>query len=235
MNAAERDFWRLFFLESKTGIWMATLKRPMPVNLPLNQQYVHISRHAFLSQCNKSFAGMSGCRSPLDLIGSPLSQLFFHPSSSGPDILRQFLLGGCKVLQGAISNEISRNGDSLYFDNLCIGLLHKQRLIRIWGIRQILSEERRKILQRRTLLDQLTGSQRLILEMTVHGKSLKEIGAALSLSINTVESYRLRALRKLELKSVPQLIRHAAPLGLDNDPDVKESGRITSHPAILSR
>ncbi len=234
MNAAERDFWRLFFLESSTGIWMATLRRPMPINLPLNSQYAHLSRHAFLARCNKSFAVMCGGQDPGDLTGTALSQLFVHANSADSDILTQFLRRGCQVLQGAISNEINIRGHSLYFNNACIGLFDRGRLTKIWGVRQIIAEQKQKILRRKKLVETLTGNQRRILEMTVHGKTLKEIGSALSMGINTVESYRMRALRKLELHSVSELIRHSAPLGLDNDSDEKEY-EITSHAIILPR
>jgi len=206
----------------------------MPVSLPLNHQYVHLSRHTFLARCNKSFAMMCGCRDPGDLIGTPASQLFIHPDSTDNDILNQFLRGGCRILHGAISNEINRHGDSLYFENTCIGIFDRGRLRKIWGVRQVLTERRQEILRRKKLLDTLTENQRRILEMTVHGNALKEIGAVLSLSINTVESYRMRALRKLELKSVPEFIRLAAPLGLDSDPEAKDP-EFTGHATILSR
>lgn len=234
MNAAERDFWRLFFLESKTGIWMATLKRSMPVNMPIVRQYMHVSRHAFLSRCNKSFALMCGCRNPDDLIGAPLPHIFPPAHHASEDILPQFIHRGCGMIREAVSSEVTGSGGTGRFENTLIGTVRKGRLTGIWGFRQTLTEERQMILQRRTLLDLLTPNQRVILKMTVHGKTLKEIGDVMSLSINTVESYRMRALSKLNLPSVTQLIRHAVLLGLDGESESKEKAWSTMH-TLLSR
>lgn len=42
----------------------------------------------------------------------------------------------------------------------------------------------------------------------VEGKSLKEIGAILSVSMKTISTYRARALKKLQLKTNPDLVRY---------------------------
>ena len=177
---------------------------------------------------------MCGCRNPTQLVKKPLVQFFAHPDSPGDDILAQWVRGGCRILLNAISRDTDHQGSHFYFNNAIRGVFSNGRVAGLWGMREVVTEREWRLREQKKLVARLTDSQRSILEMTVHGKSLKEIGAALSLSINTVESYRLRALRKLELRSVPELIRYSAFLGLDDDIRTKETDAIEFPASLLA-
>jgi DNA-binding NarL/FixJ family response regulator len=58
-------------------------------------------------------------------------------------------------------------------------------------------------------LERLSAREREVLQMVVEGKSSAEIAAILSLSPKTVETYRVRLMRKLNLHDLPSLIRFA--------------------------
>lgn len=55
-----------------------------------------------------------------------------------------------------------------------------------------------------------------VLRMVAEGYSTKEISAALSLSVKTVDTYKLRSMEKLGLKSRVDIIRHARQAGWFN-------------------
>jgi len=55
----------------------------------------------------------------------------------------------------------------------------------------------------------LTGREREIVQLLSEGKSNKEVGAELSISVKTVETHRATIMRKLGLQSFSELVRYA--------------------------
>jgi DNA-binding NarL/FixJ family response regulator len=55
----------------------------------------------------------------------------------------------------------------------------------------------------------LSSREREIVQMVAEGHSSKEIGAQLHLSIHTVDTHRRRIMQKLDVHSVPELVRFA--------------------------
>ncbi|HVZ22173.1 MAG TPA: response regulator transcription factor [Vicinamibacterales bacterium] len=55
----------------------------------------------------------------------------------------------------------------------------------------------------------LTRRETEVLRLLAEGKSNKEVGAALNISVNTVETHRARILNKLGLHSMNELVRYA--------------------------
>ena len=51
--------------------------------------------------------------------------------------------------------------------------------------------------------------EREVVQLLAKGKSNKQIATVLDLSVKTVESHRTSAMRKLGLKSLPDLVRFA--------------------------
>jgi DNA-binding NarL/FixJ family response regulator len=57
--------------------------------------------------------------------------------------------------------------------------------------------------------ERLTSREREIVQLLAEGKSNKQIARILDLSVKTVETHRTAAMRKLELNSLPDLVRYA--------------------------
>lgn len=233
MHTTVREFYRLFFQEAEIGMWMGELRRPVPVTLSESQQYLAISQGGYLAHCNRTFAVTYGYTNPAKLIGTALGRLFFRPRVVEEDLLREFIRGGWQT-HGVHSTEVDHDGHSAYYEHSCFGVVERNKLVRIWGMRRAIEGQRVKEFEQKKLLRALSVNQQRILEMTVQGRTLKEIGAALSVSINTVESYRIRALRRLGIQTVPELIRLAAPLGLEGRRD-DEGGRSSMIRNLLAR
>jgi DNA-binding NarL/FixJ family response regulator len=78
-----------------------------------------------------------------------------------------------------------------------------------------------KYLPHRPALDQnpsklfsaLTPRQREVLQLVAEGKSAKEIGALLSISVKTVEFHKKHLMEELDLRSTAELIRYAVEHG----------------------
>lgn len=58
-------------------------------------------------------------------------------------------------------------------------------------------------------VERLTSREREIVQLLAEGKSNKQIARLLDLSVKTVETHRTAAMRKLELNSLPDLVRYA--------------------------
>jgi len=63
-------------------------------------------------------------------------------------------------------------------------------------------------------LDSLSDREREVLQLTVEGHTSSEIAAQLSLSPKTVETYRSRIMTKLDLGSLPALVKFAIQHGV---------------------
>jgi len=57
--------------------------------------------------------------------------------------------------------------------------------------------------------ERLTSREREIVQLLAEGKSNKQIARLLDLSVKTVETHRTTAMRKLDLNSLPDLVRYA--------------------------
>ena len=79
--------------------------------------------------------------------------------------------------------------------------------------------------------EQLTQRQREILQLIAEGRSTKEIGYDLGISIKTVESHRLQLMERLNIHDIPGLVRYAIRSGLVSlEPELDRRGRRKNEP-----
>jgi two-component system response regulator NreC len=62
--------------------------------------------------------------------------------------------------------------------------------------------------------DPLTARERQVLQLIGEGKSTKEIGTLLGVSVKTAESHRSRLMQKLDIHEVASLVRYAVRRGV---------------------
>jgi RNA polymerase sigma factor (sigma-70 family) len=63
-------------------------------------------------------------------------------------------------------------------------------------------------------LDQITPRERQLLQMLAEGKTSKDIASELDISVYTVDAHRSRIMKKLQLRSIGDLVRFAIQRGL---------------------
>ncbi len=63
-------------------------------------------------------------------------------------------------------------------------------------------------------LDLITNRERQILQMLAEGKTSKDVAAELDISVYTVDAHRSRIMKKLQLKTIGDLVRFAIQRGL---------------------
>jgi FixJ family two-component response regulator len=69
----------------------------------------------------------------------------------------------------------------------------------------------------RALHQALSQREREVMALVIRGQLNKQIGSALGISEITVKAHRGRMMRKMKVRSVPDLVRVAARLGLDTE------------------
>jgi DNA-binding NarL/FixJ family response regulator len=68
--------------------------------------------------------------------------------------------------------------------------------------------------QKKSPLERLSRREREVLQLTVEGKSSLQIAEILSLSSKSVDTYRSRIMKKLEVRDMPMLVKFAIQHGL---------------------
>lgn len=63
-------------------------------------------------------------------------------------------------------------------------------------------------------LDQITPRERELLQLLAEGKTSKDIAAELDISVYTVDAHRSRIMKKLQLRTIGELVRFAIERGL---------------------
>jgi DNA-binding CsgD family transcriptional regulator len=68
--------------------------------------------------------------------------------------------------------------------------------------------------QTQSRYDSLTLREKQVLRLAAEGKTTREMAELLHLSVKTIEKHRASMMRKLELQSLPELIKYAIRNGL---------------------
>jgi DNA-binding CsgD family transcriptional regulator len=201
------EFFRVSFDESDDGLWIASLDRPLPINLPLEEQEHHLYKFFYFLECNKPLATMYGYADPSELVGVRLPQLLLLNDPANISEVRKFLSSGYRI-KNMKTHELSKNREEKYFLKDVMGVIEHQHLVRIWGRQKDITAHRLKS------GEQLTSQQVQILRLTVEGKTLKEISHFLGITEKSVDTIRSRLRRKLGARSTPHLAVRAFQLGL---------------------
>jgi DNA-binding NarL/FixJ family response regulator len=81
-------------------------------------------------------------------------------------------------------------------------------------VAQMVLEGYRQTLIQRGSADALTSREREVLQLLAEGKTNPQIAATLDISVKTAETHRARVMRKLQLRSIPDLVTYAVRNGL---------------------
>jgi two-component system response regulator FixJ len=98
------------------------------------------------------------------------------------------------------------------------------------AVRQGLAQHRAERVARlelealRVQMDMLTPREQAVLRGVIAGARNKQIGASLDIAEKTVKIHRGRAMQKLGVSSLAELIQICQRLGIEPSPDVKRSG-----------
>ena len=134
--------YRAFIANSSEAIWRFELERPVPANLPEDEQIEMIFKYAYLAECNDAMARMYGYETAGQIVGARISDLLVRTDPRNIDQLRAFKRSGFNLTDSE-SHEVDRYGNTRYFLNNLTGIVENGAVVRAWGTQRDITERRR--------------------------------------------------------------------------------------------
>jgi PAS domain S-box-containing protein len=134
--------YRAFIANSSEAIWRFEFERPIPVNLPEDEQIEMFFKYAYLAECNDAMARMYGYETAGQIVGARISDLLVRTDPRNIDQLRAFKRSGFNLTDSE-SHEVDRYGNTRYFLNNLTGIIENGAVVRAWGTQRDITERRR--------------------------------------------------------------------------------------------
>ena len=133
--------YRAFLAQSSDSIWRFELERPVPTDLPIDEQIEAFYRYGYLAECNDTMARHHGFISASDVIGKRLNELLPRDDSRSIDYLRKFIRSNFR-LESAESMNLAPGGQRHYYLNNLLGIQRDGMLHRAWGIQRDVTKQK---------------------------------------------------------------------------------------------
>jgi hypothetical protein len=134
--------YRAFIANSSEAIWRFELERPIPLNLPEDEQIEMLFKYAYLAECNDAMARMYGYETADQIVGARIGDLLVRSDPRNIDHLRAFGRSGYNLMDSE-SHEVDRYGNTRYFLNNLTGIVEKGAVVRAWGTQRDITERKR--------------------------------------------------------------------------------------------
>lgn len=134
--------YRNFVTYSSDGIYYMNCGKPIPIDLPVEEQVSMYYEHGFIEEANPVIAKMYGLASEQELIGQRIYDLhkgehFEKNQQSFVD----FVHNGYRIVD-VETIESDKNGRLLYFLNNAVGMITDGKLLGIWGTQQNITDRK---------------------------------------------------------------------------------------------
>jgi PAS domain S-box-containing protein len=130
---SSEEKYRNFVETSVEGIWFLGFDEPIPTDLPPEEQVQLIHRTGYIQDCNESLARMYGYASRAHIIGTRLIDLYGGTTSQfNFQSTLQLVESGYRGMDRE-TQEVTLNGQIVYFLNTAIGVIRDGNLIGMWG------------------------------------------------------------------------------------------------------
>ena len=130
--------YRLFVAQSSEGIFCQELERPIPVDLPEDEQVQRILHESYTAECNDALARMYGM-SPADFVGKRLAETLDAQNPINIELTRDYIRGGYRVVDREL-HKVDPQGNPKVFLNSMIGIVENNMLLRTWGIQRDITD-----------------------------------------------------------------------------------------------
>jgi two-component system cell cycle sensor histidine kinase/response regulator CckA len=134
--------YRLFIEQSSEAIWCVEFARPVPVDLPVEEQIERVYREGVMADCNLPAAQMYGHATPAGLIGTPVARILPDEDPRSRLFVEAVVRSGYR-LTDAESHEVDHHGRPRVFVNNLVGIIEGGAVRRIWGTQRDITERRR--------------------------------------------------------------------------------------------
>jgi PAS domain S-box-containing protein len=202
--------YRHFIEQSTEGIWRLEMEKPVPIDLPPDEQIRLWYERCVFAECNLAMARMYGFDSAEDLIGVRLEAILPADNPANIAFLHAFIGSGYRLVN-AETQERDRHGRAKYIMNNLVGLIEDGRLVRSWGTQQDITE-------RRVLEEEARQSRKIETAGRLAGGIAHDFNNLLTAILGTSE-----------------ILLHELPPGIAAREDVEEIKRAATRAANLTR
>lgn len=131
--------YRAFIQQSTEGIYRIEFKKPIDTAKGAEEQVKLMFKYGFIGECNDITASLYGFKSSAELIGKGLDHFLVPDDEASYDFLCDFIKSGYRT-NNKQSNEINKDGKTVYFANNAIGIREDGHLLRMWVIRRDITD-----------------------------------------------------------------------------------------------
>lgn len=135
--------YNTFINQITEGVYRFEFSKPMPISLSIEKQIDFIYKHAIVAECNPAFMKMYGLENLKEIIGKTQTDLHGkNDNKENRHSLLDFIQAGYHV-ENAVTEEIDKEGNNIYFSNNAIGIIENDKLIRMWGTQKDITVEKK--------------------------------------------------------------------------------------------
>lgn len=133
--------YRNFVEHSSEGIFRLEFKKPVSVDLAVDEQVELIRKHVYIAECNSVFSKMYDEDYPEKIIGKSTSSLKFQNPDESSRIMK-FVMNDYSVIEDEVT-EFDSEGREKYFVINISGVIENGLLTSIWGVQRDVSEKKK--------------------------------------------------------------------------------------------
>ncbi len=130
--------YRVFIKQSSQEVARFEFNPPMPLNLSIEEQIRYIRENSYLAECNQAMAKHYGFENISDIIGKPFES-FINSVEENSLLLSKFIHSDY-LINDVESEEIDNDGSEKYYLNNLIGIIEKNKIVRMWGIQNNITQ-----------------------------------------------------------------------------------------------
>ncbi len=134
--------YRAFIVNSSEAIWRFELEKPIPINLPEDEQIEMLFKYAYLAECNDAMARMYGYETADQIMGARIGDLLIRSDPCNIEHLRALRFSSFNLTDSE-SHEVDRYGNIKYFLNNLTGIVENGIVVRAWGTQRDITEQKR--------------------------------------------------------------------------------------------
>ena len=124
--------YRAFIAKNSDALWRVEFERPIPLDLPEDEQYKRILQYGYLAECNEALARLLGVGNPDQLIGARIEELTSPDNPTARDATMEAIRS--RYTQTSVeTTRIDKFGNRKCMLRSQWGIVEDGQLKRIWG------------------------------------------------------------------------------------------------------
>lgn len=133
--------YQSFIENSNEGIYRVEFDMPVDLDKPEDDIIKNIYKYGYVAECNNEFGKMYGYKDAASVIGDEISKIFgYKKNSEGNEVFKDFISKNFKTNDFVTEEYVE--GSRKYFRKNLVGTIKDNKLMRIWGIQQDITELR---------------------------------------------------------------------------------------------